>query len=44
MWSFVSTWPFSKQAAEAAAEILQKGGDAMDAVEAGIHKVNISAS
>ena len=39
MWSFVSTWPFSKQAAEAAAEILQKGGDAMDAVEAGIHKV-----
>lgn len=39
MWSFVSTWPFSKQAAEAAAEILKNGGDAMDAVEAGIHKV-----
>jgi len=36
MWSFVSTWGFSKQAAEAAAEILSSGGDAMDAVEAGI--------
>ena len=39
MWSFVSTWPFSKQAAEAAAEIMKNGGDAMDAVEAGIHRV-----
>lgn len=39
MWSFVSTWPFSKQAAEAAAEIMERGGDALDAVEAGIHRV-----
>ena len=39
MWSFVSTWHFSKQAAEAAAEILSRGGDAMDAAEAGIHRV-----
>ena len=39
MWSFVSTRHFSKQAAEAAAEILSRGGDAMDAAEAGIHRV-----
>lgn len=39
MWSFISTWAFSKQAAEAAAEIMKNGGDAMDAVEAGIHRV-----
>lgn len=39
MWSFVSTWPFSKQAAEAAAEIMKNGGDALDAVEAGIRRV-----
>ena len=39
MWSFVSTWHFSKQAAEAAAQILSRGGDAMDAAEAGIHRV-----
>ena len=39
MWSFVSTWPFSKQAAEAAAEILSRGGDAMDAAIAGINRV-----
>lgn len=39
MWSFVSTWFFSKQAAEAGAEILKNGGDAMDAVIAGIHRV-----
>lgn len=32
MWSFVSTWSFSKQAAEAGAEILKNGGDAMDEV------------
>lgn len=39
MWSFVSTWQFSKQAAEVASEILKNGGDAMDACEAGIHRV-----
>lgn len=39
MWSFVSTWHFSKQAAEAAAKILSAGGDAMDAAEQGIHLV-----
>lgn len=39
MWSFISTWPFSRQAAEAAAEVLSRGGDAMDAVIAGIHRV-----
>lgn len=39
MWSFVSTWCFSKQAAEEAAAILNNGGDAMDAVEAGIRLV-----
>ena len=39
MWSFVSTWPFSKQAAETAAEILSRGGDAMDAAIAGINRV-----
>ena len=39
MWSFISTWPFSKQAAQAASEILINGGDAMDACEAGIHRV-----
>ena len=39
MWSFVSTWHFSKQAAQAGAEILSAGGDAMDAAEAGIRLV-----
>ena len=39
MWSFVSTWHFSKQAAQAAAQILSRGGDAMDAAEAGIRLV-----
>ena len=39
MWSFVSTWHFSKQAAQAGMEILEKGGDAMDAAEAGIRLV-----
>lgn len=39
MWSFVSTWHFSRQAAQAAAEILSAGGDAMDAAEQGIHRV-----
>ena len=39
MWSFVSTWHFSKQAAQAGAEILSADGDAMDAAEAGIRLV-----
>ena len=39
MWSFVSTWHFSKQAAQAGMEILEKGGDALDAAEAGIRLV-----
>lgn len=39
MWSFVSTWIFSKQAAEAGAEVLKNGGTAMDAVVEGIHRV-----
>ena len=39
MWSFVSTWHFSKQAAQAGMEILEKDGDAMDAAEAGIRLV-----
>ena len=39
MWSFVSTWYFSEQAARAAEEILSRGGDAMDAAEAGIRLV-----
>ena len=39
MWSFVSTWHFSAQAAQAGKQILEKGGDAMDAAEAGIRLV-----
>ena len=39
MWSFVSTWQFSEQAAQAGARILAAGGDAMDAAEAGIRLV-----
>ena len=39
MWSFISTWPFSLQAAQAGAAILEAGGDALDAVVAGIHTV-----
>lgn len=39
MWSFVATWPFSAQAAQAAAQVLECGGDAMDAAIAGIHRV-----
>lgn len=39
MWSFVSTWPFSLQAARAAETILAAGGDALDAAEAGIRLV-----
>ncbi|MBR5312448.1 MAG: N(4)-(beta-N-acetylglucosaminyl)-L-asparaginase [Clostridia bacterium] len=39
MWSFVSTWPFSRQTAEIGAEVLKNGGKAMDAVIEGIHRV-----
>lgn len=39
MWSAVATWPFSLQLVEKAGEILSKGGDAVDAAEAGIHLV-----
>lgn len=39
MWSFIATWPFSLQAAQAGGEVLKNGGDAMDAVIAGIHPV-----
>ena len=39
MWSFISTWAFSRQAAEAGAELLKSGGRAMDAVIDGIHRV-----
>jgi len=39
MWSVVGTWPFAAQVAEAAAELLRTGGDAMDAVITGIHRV-----
>lgn len=36
MWSVAATWPFSLQASEKAAEILQNGGKALDAAEQGI--------
>lgn len=39
MWSTISTWPFSLQAVKKAAEILENGGNAVDAAEAGIHLV-----
>ncbi len=39
MWSFISTWAFSRQAAEAGAALLKSGGRAMDAVIEGIHRV-----
>ena len=39
MWSFVSTWYFSKQAAQAGKTVLESGGDAMDAVIKGINRV-----
>ena len=39
MWGFISTWPFSKQAAEKAAELLKDGADALDAAIEGIHLV-----
>lgn len=39
MWSTIATWPFSLQAVEKAAGILENGGSAVDAAEAGIHLV-----
>lgn len=39
MWSFIATWPFSAQAAQAAAQVLSDGGDAMQAAIEGIHRV-----
>lgn len=39
MWSTISTWPFSLQAVKKAAEILESGGNAVDAAEAGIRLV-----
>ena len=39
MWSAISTWPFSLQAVEKAADILKNGGTAADAAEAGIRLV-----
>lgn len=39
MWSTISTWPFSLQAVKKAAEILENGGNAVDAAEAGIRLV-----
>ena len=39
MWSVISTWPFSLQAARMAAEILRRGGSAFDAAEQGIRLV-----
>lgn len=39
MWSTIATWPFSLQAVERAAQILDGGGSAADAAEAGIRLV-----
>lgn len=39
MWSIAATWEFSLQTAQAAAEILGKGGSALDAAEAGVRLV-----
>jgi len=39
MWASVATWHFALQAVSKAQEILQMGGKAVDAVEAGIHLV-----
>lgn len=39
MWSAISTWPFSLQAVEKAAQILSAGGKAIDAAEQGIWTV-----
>lgn len=39
MYSFIATWPFALQAAQAAGTVLAAGGRALDAVIAGIHPV-----
>ena len=39
MFSSVATWQFSGQAVEAAAKVLMQNGDALDALEKGIHTV-----
>ena len=39
MWSVVSTWPFSLQLTEKAADMLSMGAKALDALEAGVHLV-----
>ncbi len=44
MWGTIATWPFSLQAVEKAAAVLQKNGTAMDAAEQGIHLVETDLS
>ena len=39
MWSVVSTWPFSLQLTEKAAQMLSEGAKVLDALEAGVHLV-----
>ena len=39
MWSVVSTWPFSLQLTQKAAQMLSDGAKVLDALEAGIHLV-----
>ena len=39
MWGVITTWPFSLQATRRAAEILERGGGAIDAAEQGIWTV-----
>lgn len=39
MWSVVSTWPFSLQLTEKAAQMLSDGAKALDALEAGVRLV-----
>ena len=39
MWSVVSTWPFSLQLTQKAADLLSQGAKALDALEAGVHLV-----
>ena len=44
MWSVVSTWPFSLQLTEKAADMLSNGAKVLDALEAGIHLVESDTS
>ena len=44
MWSVVSTWPFSLQLTEKAADMLSDGAKVLDALEAGIHLVESDTS